>query len=82
VIRIQNTGGTALMWSLANLPAFVQVSGSAPSSGELAPGETVDIPIQFPCSGFNVGLNNGSVQITSENGGSVSIPIQLTVNNS
>lgn len=78
-IVIRNGGGTALVWNLGALDPFLNTSGA--SSGTLEPGETIEIAVSFPCAGFIVGDNIGEVNISAPNGGSVTVPVRLTVNN-
>ncbi|TGD75327.1 hypothetical protein E4634_04870 [Mangrovimicrobium sediminis] len=82
-LRISNTGGAPLEWSIPDSPDFVTVGAS---SGTLAPGETVEIPLDFPCSGFVMGTNMGEIAVWSNalddpgmDTGTVTVTIELTV---
>jgi hypothetical protein len=82
-ITLTNTGCDPITWSVANPMAFVTLSAT---SGTLAPGASVTIQATFPCTGYSVGANTGSLTFTVKNAatnepstGPSTVSISLTV---
>ncbi|MBI4912223.1 MAG: hypothetical protein HY823_05760 [Acidobacteria bacterium] len=62
-IKLTNTGGVALTWSVSSLPGWLTFSGAA-TSGTLAPGASASLPLAFTCSGYVVGSNKHTIVFT------------------
>ncbi len=63
-ITLTNTGCEPIAWSVANPMAFITLDVT---SGTLPPGGSVTIHPSFPCSGYVVGANTGTLTFTVKN---------------
>jgi hypothetical protein len=60
-ITVTNTGNVPLTWSTANPLAWVHLDSSG---GTIPVGGNTVIHPDFPCSGYSLGVNNGTLPFT------------------
>ncbi|MBN1349620.1 FG-GAP repeat protein [candidate division KSB1 bacterium] len=75
---VSNTGAGTLTWSATEAPDESWLTSLTPASGSLSSGQSQTVSISIDRSGLSAGDYSGTISISS-NGGSRSLPVNMTV---